>query len=464
MNDQKAQPSTSPIREEYKRLQEVESIVTDIWQSEVQAYEQDNGSTDVIAAAASNEAALDTTAASSHHGGHRNHPNSQGTVTDPLVFPYHHSLYALLDCYDSIKQEEDDVGTSNIKEEAIIISPSQAPNPFTRNGYRRSKFTPRLDPNGFRIEELGFLEGHLPNSAWAIRESLMPCQRKMEFLRFRTDQEKGDRSSSLEEERIRAQEAVGLPNGEEADLASSRPRFWKLLTSATNGPNSNLSLENVSLGPIDVELDDDFVDKDMPIASNARDFSFLTWWEHEVVSNPNRTTTEGSSHSVSPKETSMEYFLANSPEEASMVLLRVLKHSMSDLQRDFKLARAVLLLIADLYLMDGDNSESSMGLEILRRMLVIISLEYIHCNGSCHEAYFAIGGLEHFAQAAHEHDDDEFSHNIEEHESIDLEETTNEDNEEWDVHNNTALNDSQLAESPTHYCQDVSSFLFSLIH
>lgn len=377
---------------------------------------------------------------------------------------------------------------SNIKQDvkanSSIVPPSEAPDPSARNGYRRSKFNPRFDPNGYHIEELSFLEGHLPNSAWAMRESLMPLKRKMEFIEFMMnrgiDMDGFEERIRADEEMAHAQEAAAQaaeqPHGEE-EADSLKPRFWKLLTSPIR-PKSSLSLENVSLAPIDAEHnDDDYVEEEMQLATNARDFTFLTWWESEIASS-NRNTTkladyqytlDGCSHSISPKETSMEYFLATSPKEANSVLLRVLKHSMSELQRDFKLARSVLLLIADLHLIDDSNCntllqpESSTGLEVLRRMLIIISSEYIYCNGLCHETYLANGGVDHFAVA--QDNDDEASHNVEEDESVDLEETSNEDNEEWeDHHRNTAavLNDSRLAESPTHYCQDWYQFLGSL--
>lgn len=447
INEQKP-ASISPIRQEYKRLQEVESELAVIWQCEVQAYENNNG----IAAATSDYVALDTSAASSY-GCYRNHPNSDGKITDPILFPYHDSLYPLLDCYDSIKHEEK---TSNLKDGSI--PPSKAPNPFAINGHRRSKFSPRLDPRGFHIEEVEFLEGHLPNSACAIRETILPLQRKIEYTEFIRDRS----ATGIGMGDILEAEAANQPAEEGDVLDEPRPRFWKLLMN--DKPKPNWSWSTVSLGPDADEYDQDNVREDISNATNARDFSFLTWWELEI-SNKSSSSSHFQSlveaaarTTATPLEsTGVHYLFANS-SDPNMVLMRVLKHAMSDLQRDFRLARSVLLLITDLRLIDDECStqqgKTRNGLETLRRLLTIVSSEYIHCHGSCHEEYLANGGINHGALGEND------NHHIDDNESIDLEETSNEENDEWEgYHNNARLNDSRELECPNHYCSDVSLFI-----
>lgn len=457
INDNQAIP-VSTIREEYRRLQEVDSFISDIWQCEVQAYEHPGDYDGNAKSSGLPSPALDTSAS----GGHRNHPNSDGTIADPLVFPYHSALYPLLDCYDSIKEDDD---ASNLKRAAV--PPSEAPDPLTRNGHRRSKFSLRLDPQGFHIEELEFLEGHLPNSAWAIRETLMPQRRKEDYLTYLLE------GRDMEEEDEIVPMTEQHPDRQDQDATNlSRPRFWKILIN--NKPRVTSS--NVSLAPDDDDDDRHDRDDEAQKAEHARNFSFLSWWEREIVSNPTYTfsSSQESKGGISLSTSCpVECLLEMSPKDANLVLLRVLKHAMSDLQRDFRLARAILLLIADWCLCDGGNSSPNSvelrcraadgssetageGIETLRRLLIIISSEYVHCSGFCHEWYIDDGGGTHAAEenvnhhhvARNDHDD----------ESIDLEETSDEDSDEWNTRYNAPLHDSRALDSPTHYCFDVSAW------
>ena len=408
--------------------------MTDIWQCELQAYEQ----CDAWTVGSSCGSGLENSVSSSH-GGQRNRPNINGVIVDPMMFPYHNALYPLLDCYDSIKQEGD---TTNPYD---AISPSVAPDPLSRNRHRRSKFSPRFDPSGFHIEELEFLEGHLPNSAIAIRETLMPTNRRVDYLQYISDGR-----------RVEPDEVVEAAQPREDDAAFSRPRFWKILMNQ----KTNLSSSNVSLGPDDEGTGEDDDEEVQIMAKNARDFSFLSWWENEIKSNkPLSVDLESKMPASTPilGEYSVECLFATSPDDANLLLLRVLKHAMSDLQRDFKLARAILLLIADLHLIDDKSTSqqaSNDGIETLRRLLIIISSEYIYCSGSCHEWYLANGGVHNDALETNAPDD----------ESIDLDEISNETDDERENYNTVRLNDSQHLDSLTHYCTDVSQyFLLSYV-
>ena len=142
-----------------------------------------------------------------------------------------------------------------------------------------------------------------------------------------------------------------------------------------------------------------FVESDISInAKNARDFTFLRWWQHAIVHERRGAVNplaEAEKNRPVADRYSPESLFADRPS-ATMILLKVLKHSISDLQRDFRLARAVLLLIADWGLCDEIEEETQegremSGLECLRRLLTIISSEYAvrNCGGYCHEWYIA---------------------------------------------------------------------------
>ena len=65
------------------------------------------------------------------------------------------------------------------------------------------------------------------------------------------------------------------------------------------------------------------------------------------------------------------------------ILLKLLKHSMSELQRDHRLARAVILSMIQNNCFDDDG-----GVEALRYVLMTFISEYIQCcNGRCHLDY-----------------------------------------------------------------------------
>jgi hypothetical protein len=144
----------------------------------------------------------------------------------------------------------------------------------------------------------------------------------------------------------------------------------------------------------------------------ARDFRFLRWWRRTIVQerkgNIHERKTEAVHLRSSANRYSPESLFADSSSSATFVLLRLLKHSLSDLQREFRLAQAVMLLIADWNICDNDDEERSReendtacshanekvdGIECFRRLLSIISSEYVaSCGGYCHERYLRANG------------------------------------------------------------------------
>ncbi len=65
------------------------------------------------------------------------------------------------------------------------------------------------------------------------------------------------------------------------------------------------------------------------------------------------------------------------------VLLKLLKHSISELQRDHRLAQAVMFSMIENKCFEGDE-----GVEAMRYFLLTVHSEYIYeCGGSCHELF-----------------------------------------------------------------------------
>ncbi|KAL3827603.1 hypothetical protein ACHAXA_002100 [Cyclostephanos tholiformis] len=398
---------TTQILEEFKRLQEIQLDLANSWRDEVHLYEQFTSTSAFVGG-------VDD--ADNYHCGTRNHFNDRGTVEDECLFPYHTALYPLLDCYDSIE-------VVDRKEHAH--RPSPTPMPFERNGHRRSRFSPRLDRHGVRIEELATINEHLPNSSWAIGH-LMPRNRRLQYAEYEGT---SSRTTQI------AVDHPHLPVREEPDANVEREtpprhdnhRFWNILMDPVSEP---VLRSDISKPPeIDSEWEDADDDEDdgsghweniddeggygqnivefdesaiAISAKSARDFTFLRWWQHAIV-NERRGIVEHIAEDEKNRpfidRYSPESLFADSPS-ATMILLRVLKHSMSDLQRDFRLSQAVLLLIADWGLCEdneeeGQGGRETSGIECLRRLLTIISSEYAvrNCGGYCHEWYILNGGI-----------------------------------------------------------------------
>lgn len=335
----------SEIQEECRKLQRTSDIVSASWSTEILAYESTS-----------------------------NKPNSLGVVADETLFPYHNALYALLDCFDGLG------GTRN-DEDSAIIPPSPAPLPSRNlNGNRRKKSAPTIDAHGVEIMELPFIEGHLPNSAWAIRNAIMPLERQEQFANddesYNHYRENNHHEQQQQHQPVRQRHRT--------------PRFWNILMDSRS-EITRIASSDISLIPI---LDNGFgVDDDSdnwedvddsnsdvivlvadtttsPNGNLARNFTFLFRWEQTIISERRGVTS------------SMAVPQAKLP---SYLYLKVLMHSLSELQREHRLARAVLLLMADCKFCSTDSSRASedeeSGLECLRRLLSVLSFGYTPCDG-----------------------------------------------------------------------------------
>lgn len=409
------QSTTTPILDELKRLQDIESFLTKLWQDEVHQYEQTTTSS-----SSTGEADADSDHA--HHESNcvsRNHANSTGTIENTSLFPYHTALYPLLDCYDSFIEDRGD-GVAYYP--PTVVRPSPAPMLFELDGHRRS--VPRIDRYGVQIQEIVSINEHLPNSAWAIQQSLMPNHRKLQFM---------DYLANLSDDQH--QSSSTMYHHEDRDLERFRKdnyRFWNILLNPELEAYPILS-DDMSVSSIesdewedsdDEESDDSYSEMRRQVrirmkpdrlknATYARDFRFLRWWRRTIVDERRgvihcKTSDEARKNILALNNRySPESLFADSTSSSSTIciLLKVLKHSLSDLQRELRLAQALVLLIADWKLCDdykgkaqeekkdgasNHDNDSIDGIECLRRLLLIISSEYFpSCGGYCHERFLA---------------------------------------------------------------------------
>lgn len=335
--------SGSEIQEECRKLQRTADIVGASWSTEILAYEKTS-----------------------------NKPNSSGVVADEL-FPYHNVLYSLLDCFDGLEDNRNSFDSN-------IIPPSPAPLPYiSLNGNRRKKsFPAAVDSHGVDIVELSTLDGHLPNSAWAIRSSIMPLERQEQFAN-ENDSYKNRENSEQEQQYREVNDGRRHRN----------PRFWNILMDSKS-EITRIASSNISLPPTwdgdgfeddddsnnweDIEDDSSNTTTSLDLIGNgnlARNFTFLSWWEQTII-NERRGIK-------SPK---MDVPQATLP---SYLYLKVLMHSLSELQCDHRLARAVLLLLTDCKSCSTDSSrayeDEGNGLECFRRLLSVLSFGYTPCDG-----------------------------------------------------------------------------------
>ena len=183
-------------------------------------------------------------------------------------------------------------------------------------------------------------------------------------------------------------------------------------------------------------------------------FPFLDCWENEIWSGaedgergsgearvsggdtetrpPSPSPSPPFAAALDPPVESRKYYGPDAlPPGASAqadILLRILRHAASDLQRDHRLARAVLLLLSGIGCFEDDGSG---GPERLRRLMSVITADYVRgCDWQCHIRYLDQQGNDHYDPDSD--DDDE--------------------NGGGDFHSR-----------PNHYCHDVSA-LFFLCH
>jgi len=116
-------------------------------------------------------------------------------------------------------------------------------------------------------------------------------------------------------------------------------------------------------------------------------FSFLDEWSREIVNDEWKVEVEKyvmNSHQPSDSNEKHSVFFKDGPENIEPdklfdVLSRLLKHSLSPMQRDHRLARSVLLLMIEYKCLNDEEN--------LRNLLVILTSDNQQCDSNCHADY-----------------------------------------------------------------------------
>jgi hypothetical protein len=236
----------------------------------------------------------------------RNYFNSQGIVQDPTLFPYHNSLYNLMDCYDRLNCANMDI----IPLSADVI-----------------RFTPPtlLSENPFEFLEWDNVESPVFPSCSELAIALSTGCNLTEY-----------EANYLQEQAIQAhylqEHAIQAPS-----------KFWFMIS-------TNLGFHRFNFPHLNEVIDSDE-------------------WYAKVMPNIKETAQVEFKLSFGPE------YLPRDRLERSEILLKLIRHSLSEMQRDFKLAAAVLTLM--IRLRDLDD------VTVLRKLLVVIDSEYFPCGKPC---------------------------------------------------------------------------------
>jgi hypothetical protein len=253
-----------------------------------------------------------------YENGSRQNADPNRQQLDPRIFPYHKSCYLLLDMYLCVEGE----------------FPYKVP--FYVEEFAR------------RNDHVVLEEGYLPNSAYAVWASLVPIYRTEQYyLKF----------------------VAGVNELEEKLLGGEKNRENTIWISSSNN-------------------------------TLASDFSYLSSWSEELSKETKCWFTcdrYGEVDELQENEKNLmilnindkdfrDHYFQGLPSIGSLpkgmrtkVLLKLLKHSMSEIQRDHRLSRAVLLAMVDYKCLDGND-----GAEAFRYFLLTIESEFIYdCDEDC---------------------------------------------------------------------------------
>lgn len=267
-----------------------------------------------------------------YENGARQQPHPTNRFFDPRIFPYDKSCSLLLDMYLCVEGE----------------FPYKIP--FYVEEFAR------------RNDDVVLEEGYLPNSAYAIWASLVPLPRAEAYsLIF-----------------------IGAVN----DLEEQQQQQQRLIQrGGEDGKNNTRNNSTIWISSSDNAL--------------ACDFSYLDSWLDGLSSEMYQWVTcdgydkgndlqngeEKDKRRFNINETQFrnDYFqglpsIGSLPKGVrTKVLLKLLKHSMSEIQRDHRLSRAVLLALVEYQCLDGHD-----GVEAFRYFLLTIESEFIHdCDEDC---------------------------------------------------------------------------------
>lgn len=246
----------------------------------------------------------------------RNYANRDGTVQDPLLYPYHTALYPLLDAYDPLFVDTKQPMERNVIQPCSIRIADRV----YRNQYDDDE---EDDDDDEEIEVEGYTPASVQSTVRAlVQESLSP-----------REYECGD--------------------------------FFLLLQSVIDDSMARL---------------DSYAEEQQLCNAVDRNLFFVQEASKDVIvsdvdtpSGPsNRRKKKNKSHNALKKSKYGVGHLPVDARERSDVLLRLLRHSMSELQRDHRLAAAVAVTL--MRFRDFDD------VDVLRRFLTVCCLEYVPCG------------------------------------------------------------------------------------
>jgi len=339
----KTRISNAEIQKEEKNLQYTNDVIQKSWSDEVKCYE--NGSRqppqDTITTSTTSTAGG---VAAAEGKGDRNNNNTTSASNqpsfNPRIFPYHKCCYLLLDMYLCVEGE----------------FPYKVP-------FYVEEFARRNDD--IVLED----EGYLPNSAYSVWASLVPMYRAQEYyLNF---------VSEVHELEERLLLGGGERHGGDGSGGggSSRENTTIWISSSNNVLASDFSF----LSSWSLELSKetkswftcDHYGKEQDLQQQQQ--------QHQQVQSSMQTLN------INEQDFRKNYF-HGLPSMGSLprgmrtkVLLKLLKHSMSEIQRDHRLARAILLALMEYQCLDGSD-----GAEAFRYFLLTVESEFIHdCDEDC---------------------------------------------------------------------------------
>jgi hypothetical protein len=283
------------VETEMKLCREVQETLTKLWSEESKKYEE-TMETKISGSWTIHNKTVTVP--------RRNYFNPQGIVKDSALFPYHTSLYPLLDAYDSLN--------SNVKD--LILLTGNAVRPFP----------PTLPSNRLSFHDIDAEESPL----------FLCCSDNAISLCL---------GCSLDFDENFTQ-----------DMLDGRSKFWFMI-------DNNLACHRSFIPVIDS-------DGDMAGSTLSSIRSGASWF-CRVVPTIIETTHNAIDGPFGPRN------LPKDRHERTEILLRLIQHSLSEQQRDYRLAGAVLLLI--IRLRDLDD------VDVFRKLLTVIDMEFQVCGGPC---------------------------------------------------------------------------------
>jgi hypothetical protein len=272
-----------------------------------------------------------------YENGARQQPHPTNHVFDPRIFPYDKSCYLLLDMYLCVEGE----------------FPYKIP--FYVEEFAR------------RNDDVVLEEGYLPNSAYAIWASLVPLSRaeaySLKFIAAVNDLEE-----EQQQERLLIQGGGG--DGGKNTTRNNSTTIW--ISSSDNALACDFSYLNSWWDGLSAEM-----------------YQWVTCDRYDNKGNDLQTREEKNKggFNINDETQFRNDYVQGLPSIGSLpkgmrtkVLLKLLKHSMSEIQRDHRLSRAVLLALVEYQCLDGHD-----GAEAFRYFLLTIESEFIHdCDENCH--------------------------------------------------------------------------------